>query len=250
MGRVVASIHKLGRLTGHALRARDGEIGKLEEIYFDDEHWIIRYFVVRAGGWLLGREVLISPDHVIGFDPSRAELEVDLSREQVKQSPPVAQERPVSRHYEMLFAHYYDLEPYWRPGHALDLPPRLDEPVVVPGRELREPERPHLRSSDEVTGYRIHATDGSIGHVADFLVSDDSWRIRFLEVDTRSWWPSRHVLIAPAWIERVSWADHEVYVRVGREAIKTAPAYDPAVGIGPDDEIELFEHYGRDAFSR
>jgi len=243
---VTGSIHKLGALTGHTLHARDGEIGTLAEIYFDDESWTTRYFVVHTGGWLLGRDVLIARRHVVGLEPTRPELKVDLSRAQVEGSPPVDAEKPVSRHYELRFSQYYGLAPYWNPAGPLELPRRLAEPLRIPSRDAREPERPHLRSSQEVSGYHIQAADGAVGHVADLLIADGDWRICFLEIETRNWWPGRHVLIAPAWIERVSWADREVSVIVSREAVRTAPAYDPAVGIGPDDEIRVFEHYGQD----
>lgn len=240
-----ASIHKLETLTGHALQARDGEIGKLEEIYFDDASWTTRYFVVHTGGWLAGRDVLIATSQVVGLVRKKAQLDVDLSRDQVKGSPPVDTAQPVSRQHEEFFARYYELEPYWEPCGELELPSSPEEPVRIPSRNQRESDRPHLRSSDEVRGYHIHAVDGTVGHVADFLVGDSDWRVRFLEVATRNWLPSQHVLISPAWIESIRWADREVSVKVTREAIREAPGYDPNVGIGPDDEIELFEHYGR-----
>ena len=44
----------------------------------------------------------------------------------------------------------------------------------------------HLRSSAEVTGYHVHATDGSIGHVEDLLIESQTWGIRYLAVDTRT----------------------------------------------------------------
>ena len=250
MAGAAETILKLETLKGHALQARDGEIGTLEEIYFDDARWIARYFVAHTGGWFFGRDVLIAPSQLRGLVPHRAQLEVELSREQVEGSPLVGTEKPVSRHYEELFARYYELEPYWTPGSGLELPRHPNGPIRIPPREECEPERPHLRSSDEVSGYHIHATDGTMGQVADLLVSDGDWRVRFLEVDTRKWWPGRHVLISPAWIERVSWADREVYVKVTREAIKSAPDYDPSREIGPDDEIQLFEHYGHDVSGR
>jgi len=250
MAEAADTILKLETLKGHALHARDGEIGKLQEIYFDDARWRARYFVVHTGGWLFGRDVLIAAAHVLGLAPTRAQLDVDLSREQIEASPPIESERPVSRHYEELFARYYELARYWEPGDGIELPPKHDEPVRIPSREEQEPDRPHLRSSDEVSGYQIHAADGRLGHVADLLLCDGAWHVRFLEVDTRNWLPGRHVLISPAWIEGVSWAEREVHVKVSREAIETAPAYDPVAGVGPDDEIALFEHYGRDVAER
>ena len=70
----------------------------------------------------------------------------------------------------------------------------------------------HLRSTEAVTGYNIEAADGEIGHVDGFVVDDEAWAIRYIEVATRNWWPGKKVLVSPAWIERVSWADSKVYV--------------------------------------
>ena len=50
---------------GYKLRARDGDIGKANEFYFDDLHWTIRYLVADTGGWLSVRQVLITP--YLGF---------------------------------------------------------------------------------------------------------------------------------------------------------------------------------------
>jgi len=70
---------------------------------------------------------------------------------------------------------------------------------------------PHLRSTRQVTGYHIHATDGELGHVEDFIVDDENWAVRFLVVDTRNWLPGKKVLLSPQWIERVEWADSSVH---------------------------------------
>ena len=52
----------------------------------------------------------------------------------------------------------------------------------------RSDDDPHLRSIAAVTGYHIHASDGEIGHVEDFLVEDADWSIHYLVVDTKNWW--------------------------------------------------------------
>ena len=52
---------KAKSLYGYKLHSRDAELGKVEEFYFDDKHWTIRYLVAETGNWLSGREVLISP---------------------------------------------------------------------------------------------------------------------------------------------------------------------------------------------
>jgi hypothetical protein len=64
-------------------------------------------------------------------------------------------------------------------------------------------------------------------------------------VATRNWWPGKKVLISPAWIERVSWADSKVYAGLSREAIRNAPEYAEAMPITREYENRLYFHYGR-----
>ena len=103
----------------------------------------------------------------------------------------------------------------------------------------------HLRSSDAVTGYDIDAADGEIGHLNGFVMDDEAWAVRYIEVATRNWWPGKKVLVSPEWIERVSWEDSKVYVALTREAIRNGPAYDESLPITREYENRLYFHYGR-----
>ena len=103
----------------------------------------------------------------------------------------------------------------------------------------------HLRSTEAVTGYHIEAADGEIGHVDGFIVDDEAWAIRYIEVATRNWLPGKKVLVSPSWIERVSWTDSKVYVGLSREAIKDAPEYIESRPITREYENRLHFHYGR-----
>jgi hypothetical protein len=102
---------------------------------------------------------------------------------------------------------------------------------------------PHLRSSHQVTGHHIEATDGEIGHVDDFIIDDETWAIRYLVVDTRNWWPGKKVLISPKWIEKVSWSDSKVYINLSREQIRNSPEYHEQSQFGRNFESELHRHY-------
>ena len=93
----------------------------------------------------------------------------------------------------------------------------------APGSERRDD--PHLRSTGQVTSYHIHATDGEIGHVDDFIVDDENWEIRFLVVDTRNWLSGKNVLISTQSITRVEWADSSVHLDLTRESIKNSPEF-------------------------
>jgi hypothetical protein len=109
----------------------------------------------------------------------------------------------------------------------------------------RESTDSHLRSIDSLTGRSIEAADGEIGHVCGFVFDDDDWAIRYIEVATRNWWPGRKVLISPAWIRRMSWADGSVHVGLTRVAIKTGPEYVETMPVTREYENQIYLHYGQ-----
>src|SRR5437899_6243990 len=100
-------LHKVKQLTGDVIVATDGPIGQVDEIYFDDQAWNVRYFVVDTGGWLGGRKVLISPESIDRQHSSETGISVTLSRKQVEDSPGIDTQKPVSRQYEEIYARYY-----------------------------------------------------------------------------------------------------------------------------------------------
>ena len=100
-------------LKGLVIRATDGEIGTVDQLYFDDESWAIRYLTVKTGSWLEDREVLISPFSVTNVDWPAKRLDVELTKKQVKDSPSIDTQRPVSRQYETEYLGYYGYPNYW-----------------------------------------------------------------------------------------------------------------------------------------
>jgi hypothetical protein len=240
-------------LKGFTIRATDGELGTVDQLFFDDKTWAIRYLAIETGGWLGGRRVLISPISVIHTDWPSERLDVVLTKKQVEDSPNIDTHQPVSRQHEAEYYGYYGYPFYWD-GPYLWGPafyPAGLAPSVAASREAladriaKESTDSHLRSIEVVTGYNIEATDGEIGHVHGFLVDDEAWAIRYMEVATRNWWPGKKVLVSPAWIDRLSWMDSIVYVGLSREAIKDAPEYVESTPITREYENRLYSHYGR-----
>ena len=103
----------------------------------------------------------------------------------------------------------------------------------------------HLRSSGAVTGYHMEASDGEIGHVEGFVMDDETWAVRYLEVATKNWWPGKKVLVSPSWIQRVSWIDSKVYIGLSRDVVKNAPAYMESGSITRECKEQLHRHYGQ-----
>ena len=241
-------LRNIKALRGYSIRARDGDIGKVHEFYFDDGSWTIRYLVVNTGSWLAGRRVLLSPVALGPPDQEARVVPVDLTREQVEHSPDIDADRPVSRQQEGRLHQYYGWTGYWTlsPMGTAFFNPQQTMALAESGEEGAETEGdPHLRSTREVIGYHIQARDGEIGHVADFIAEDESWIIRYMVVDTRNWLPGRKVLIAPRWIDSMDWCKARVHVGLDCARIESSPEFDPSEPVARPYEERLHNYYDR-----
>jgi len=100
--------HNINSLLGYGIEAVDGEIGRIEDFYFDDETWIIRYIVVKTGDWLSGRKVLISVKALTHTGIKDGLFPLNITQEQIRTSPDINTEKPVSRQQEaMLNKHHF-----------------------------------------------------------------------------------------------------------------------------------------------
>ena len=232
--------HSICSLIGYEISATDGDLGTVDEFYFDDETWTVRYIVVETGDWLAGRRVLISPVAFGKPDPESRKISVNLTCGQVGSSPDIDTERPVYLQHEAALHEHYQWP--WRGGYGgtfgttpLPLPgDDLSVEQKAPGSDRRDD--PHLRSTGQVTSYHIHATDGEIGHVDDFIVDDENWKIRFVVVDTRNWLPGKNVLIPPRSITRVEWDDSSVHLDLTRKSIENSPEFISSKGVNRSNQ--------------
>ena len=231
-------------LIGYGIHATDGNIGKVYDFYFDNQSWCIRYMVVNTGGWLSGRHVHIASAVLEKPDWEKEIFPVSITKDQIMRSPDTNMNEPISRQYEHELHEYYGWPKYWEYGPAMaEVEEEEEKEEKNTGKE--NVEDPHLQSIKNVNGYHIHASDGQIGHVTDFIVDDESWNIRYIVVDTRNWLPGKKVLVSPHWIESVSWPDSEVFVDLLREVIKSSPEFDPFAPVNRDYEHRLYDYYGR-----
>ena len=255
-------------LQSYAIGATDGPIGQVEDFYFDDDAWVLRYFVVDTGTWLSSRKVLISPMSIRQPDWAHRLLPVSISKDQVKNSPDIDTDKPVSRQHEADYLGYYGYPAYWGgvglwgeglypmamfPADAAHVmnDPEMERQRAEEARAERERHRnddPHLRSCNAVVGYYIHATDGEVGHVEGFIVDEQTWAVRYLVVNTSNWWLGHQVLIAPQWITGVHWTDHSVTVDLTRDAVKGAPSYDSSAQLNREWEAGLYAHLERPGY--
>jgi len=243
---------KASDLKGYTLLSLDGEIGTVEEFYFDDQHWTIRYLVANTGNWLQDRQVLISPLALVAMMKDSRHVSINLTKQQIEDSPSLDSDRPVSRQFEEKYNEHYGWPIYWGGPYMSGVD---SYSLMVSNHEERgeatEDEKKwdaHLRSTQYVSGYHIQATDGELGHVEDFIIDDKTWAIRYFVIDTGSWWPGKKVLVSPHWIERVSWSESTVFVNIDRAAIKLSPEYTEESLLTRDYEAGLYRHYHRQEY--
>ncbi|MDP9474492.1 MAG: PRC-barrel domain-containing protein [Actinomycetota bacterium] len=225
-------------LRGYSIRATDGNAGSVQELYFDDESWEVRYIVAKAGGLIANRRVLIVPESVEGTDRDARAVHVCLTEKQVRQAPGATSDLPVADREEFARLDGRGAYPYWGNGwEAAGAGPVYAGPYVPYGTAREEPPReeqgdPHLRSTKEVEGYGVRAVDVGVGHVEDFVVDEEGWEIRHIVVDTRDWLPGKKVLVSSDWISAVSWPQKAVYVDLTKDEVKSAPEWDPDTSPG------------------
>jgi hypothetical protein len=243
-------------IIGYTIGANDGQLGRVADFLFDDDTWLVRWLVIDTGSWLSGRKVLLPPSVLGHFSAVGDQFSVRLTKQQIKDSPGVDTDLPVSRQMESNTYDYYGWNPYWNRGLYMGgFTWGADSMSPVPygeslgraekiAREEHANDDLHLRSVKAVTGYHVHASDGEIGHVADVLVEDGDWSIRYLVVDTNNWWPGKKVLISPRSARDIDWSSSLVNLNVVRKQVKESPAYDPLKVVDRAYENHFNNYYG------
>jgi sporulation protein YlmC with PRC-barrel domain len=243
-------------MTGYKIEARDGQIGTVSDLLFEEVGWAIRWLVVDTGDWFPGRKVLLPLSALGQPDPALRQFPIKLTMAQIKASPGTDWDQPVSRQLEARIYDHYAALPYW----DSDLPGGLNVNTVFAGTSghiglllaagsdgIGQPighGDPHLRSIAEVTGYAIEATDGMIGHVEDLQMETDSWQVRYVLVKTGNWWPGEKVLISPQSVELIDWVQETIHLGVTRQKVKDSPPYVPTTTVDGAYDESFLTYYG------
>lgn len=221
---------RLSAFNGYTIEAPDGKAGSVSDILFEDNDWKLRWFVIDTGSWLSGRQILIPPSALGQPDIRQRAFPVTLTKAQIEAGPAVSSDQPVSRQMEQQLRDYYAYDPmlggstFGALGVGLSAG-TLSDKGAGQNHDALHPGDPHLRSIDEVRGYLVHALDGDIGHLEDFLVDDESWKIDYAVVNTKNWGFGTHVLVSPADIKAVNWAEKFIRVELTRYKIKSSPSW-------------------------
>lgn len=235
-------LHTVHQVLGRKVEGDSNQrLGTLADLLVDSFTWDVRYLVIDTGHWLAGRQVLIAPKIIgpIDWNEQDHSVHLPLTSQQIEQSPAIDSGQFVTRQQERDLADYFGWTGYWS-----------DQPQRDPAQATIHPEETFgaeadLRSTREVIGYFIEATDGELGHIDDLLLDLQTWIIRYLIVKTRNWLPGRHVLLSPAWIEAIHWERRHARVNLSRAQIEASPEYDPQQPIDRPYETALHDSYDR-----
>jgi hypothetical protein len=252
-------LRRLEDMLGADIVATDGSIGTLHDVVMDDETWTVRYVAVDTGLWL-GRVVLVSPISIDAPDWQERRIPLRLTRAEIENAPDLLSRPRFTRDEEREFAAYYGYPFYWggpslwgwaeQPSALSAAPPAgyVPEAALEADAAAADAMTTSVYTGKDIRGYHIHALDGEIGHVDDFIIDETTFSARYLQIDTSNWIGGKTVLLATRWVQRIDPADGKIHVEVTRERIENSPEFDPDQPLDRAFEERLHQHYGLPAY--
>lgn len=214
------------KLKRFELNAFDGRIGQARDFYVTDKNWTVRYLIARFGSWLSEHRVLLPVYFVDRIQSPENAIAVALTKLQVRHAAPVESKRLVSKQHRL------DVRLKFRElaGSVLRVALRQDADSYAafknnPPARREDGEDCHLNSCEELTaGYTLSAVDGRVGSIADLIIDDHEWRVRYLVVETGVLFSRKLILVPARLVHTISFAKHEILFNAMRSSLKTVPA--------------------------
>ena len=223
----------INSLIGCRMEARDGDVGKVDDVYFDDESWTVRYLVLKTDDWLSGRKVLIAPVALLQDGRMTGLFRINLTQDQIRHSPDIDTDKPVSRQQEIELYGHYTWKGYWESGfYAQGIGEIKEVSNTAQNEKCGNTVDLHLRATSYVTGFHVHGTDGEFGHICNFVIDDRTWKVLNLVVDTGHLPDGKKVLVAVDHIKQMRWSDSEVYLSDTKADIEKSAVFEPATFSG------------------
>ncbi|HDT14607.1 MAG TPA: PRC-barrel domain containing protein [Firmicutes bacterium] len=236
----------LKNLIGYSVMTPEGDAGKIEDIFFDDISWSVRYYRVKAGNIIHKERFLISPSDIQEHpDWENRSIYIKNEAEKINKSPDEGDDMLPGRETEEKIAKYYNWPVYWT-GLTYGSP-------VIPAlfndtqeeKDTEKEKTSKLRSLKDFLKYDVEALDGELGSVYDVIIDDQNAKIMYFAVDTHKILPGKRVLITTTWAKETDWINGKLVTTLTKEEIKNSPEYDPSQPVNREYEEVLFDYYGR-----
>lgn len=221
--------HNMNSLIGYRISATNGVLGKIVDFYFDDKKWNIRYLVIETGNWLSGRKVLISSQEITKCDIEHQQFNLNLTMDQIRHSPNIDTQLPVTRQMEEILHRHHSWGFYWenfifvheKAAEKVKVNPITEDLYAVDNSVYDI----HLQSALKVSGYHIHAIGGEIGHLNDYIIDDQTWKITDVIVDTHKFTGGKKVVVNVTHVDALNWSVYEVFLDISVNDVKNSPEY-------------------------
>ncbi|WP_026632455.1 PRC-barrel domain containing protein [Dyadobacter alkalitolerans] len=231
-------------ITGFSIGAIDGEMGVVKEIYFEDHTWTVRYLIVKTGNFLKDKLILVSTQALLAPDWDNELFPTNLSMDQIINSPDIDTDKPVYRQQEIKLYEHFPWDIYWAMG-IIPMEDSVEIAISEKEKEISAKANPHLRSSEKVTGYSLHATDGELGHIDDLIIETDSWKITSVVVKTGNWFSGKEILMPTEWILEIDWLSSTFAVDATVEQVQQCEPFDAGDAVNEAYEKVLRDYKGR-----
>ncbi len=226
-------------LTAYKLNARDGELGQLHDISFDEVTWQVRHLVVEPRSGQAGR-ILMHPLAVQRWDVQSRSIDLTVTRLQVERRPLVEVNQPFSQRQVELYYRHFGWPAYWPAlgrGFAESQPPFRPAQSGCAGSLVGDQPAdhdPHLRGARRLVGFEVLARDGHAGRVDDVLIDAATWMVRQLAIDARTWRLGKQALVSREWVSDFDWIRGRLQldldlVRLGQSPVRQRPALSTSV---------------------
>jgi hypothetical protein len=203
-----------------------GDVGKVNDFYFDDATWIIRYLLVETGDWLSRNHMLIATEAFEEPDAGKSLFTLNVSRDIIRNSPDINKPLPIPAQYKNELARYRGEWPvYYTPAHEIPRRPKLSTPGMSTAVIEDEIATGQLFSVKDIAHYRVTGNGSDIGKGQDLIIDDIFWSIRYLAATTA---PSEsgRILLAPGMIDHIDPVRHEIVTPLRKEAIRPNATYE------------------------
>jgi hypothetical protein len=111
-----AHLQSTKAMNGFHIQGSDGEIGHVEGFLVDDETWAVRYLVIETGHWWSGKKVLVAPQWATRVSWEEKVVQLERSREWIKNSPAWDSGQAITRAYETELHAHAGRPAYWTGG--------------------------------------------------------------------------------------------------------------------------------------
>ncbi|WP_369384508.1 PRC-barrel domain-containing protein [Halalkalibacter hemicellulosilyticus] len=236
--------------------ATDGQLGKIDDIYFEAKTFTIRYLVGNTRTWMFGGKVLLHPESFRATDLHEKHISVQLTKEMIKNSPKPSDKGPITSDFEdRLFTHYGWHAARPMAGHGpIESHPTGQRPIPIApvtdnlpnekdvADQLSKEDSNPLRSVDETRGYTVHSKKGKIGKVEDILVCPETWKVKYIEIDLEQEQESRLVTIES--ITELNVLDQTITIDVDKDLVRESPTIEDSI-ISKKSESAIYEHYNQ-----